>query len=446
MTPRISEYAARVDEATPAERDRHIDLLRGSAIIAVVVGHWLVASVVRRDDGSLDGVSVLTVADWTHWATWLFQVMPVFFLVGGYANATSWERHEARGATWVAWVHRRAVRLLAPTAAFVGFGVGAVVVAHLAGVDPVMIDLAGWVAGIVLWFLAVYIVVTALTPATHRLHRRFGLAATLVLGLAVAVGDVARVLTGDPAWSGANFVLGWALIHTLGFWWRDGVLPTGAGAPLLFAAAAATVLAALVIAGPWPVAMVDVPGATVQNSSPPSLALLALTLVQLGLALAVADTARRWLRRPLPWTVVATVNRVVLTIFLWHMVAVVLGAVALYGSGLMAEPEPLSSAWFAWRPVWLGALALITAALVAVFAPLEQRAARPVRARADRPRRAAALAGAGIVLACGGLVGLTLGGLAGQGPLGMPVVGLSAVTAGTVMTFLAGRFAGPVDP
>lgn len=440
MTPDVRGYAARIDHATPADRDRYVDLLRGVAIGAVVLGHWLTAAVFTRADGSLDGVSALTVADWTHWLTWLFQVMPIFFLVGGYANAVSWRRHSDRGGSWPGWVHRRSVRLLRPTAVFVAVTVGVVVVASLAGVDPALVDQAGWVAGVALWFLAIYVAVAGLTPLTHRLHERFGLSATVVLAVAVAAGDVARIATFDPLWAQANFVLGWALIHQIGYWWRDGALPSGVARPLLLSVGGAVVLVALVAVGPWPVAMVDVPGAVIQNSSPPSLALLALVAVQTGLALAVAGRARAWLHRPLPWMVVATVNRVVLTVFLWHMVAVVIGAAALYGTGVFPEPAPLSGTWFAWRPVWLATLAAILAVLVAVFAAVEQRGGRPVRARREGPRVAAVLAGFGVLAACVGFVRLTLGGLAGDAPLGIPLVGASAFAAGTVMTRLAGVF------
>lgn len=51
---------------------------------------------------------LLAVVSWSQWLTWLFQVMPVFFFVGGFANLTSWEAHQRRGqgyATWLA-VHQ----------------------------------------------------------------------------------------------------------------------------------------------------------------------------------------------------------------------------------------------------------------------------------------------------------------------------------------------------
>jgi len=35
-----------VAAATPAHRDRYVDLLRAAAILAVVTGHWLAAAVI----------------------------------------------------------------------------------------------------------------------------------------------------------------------------------------------------------------------------------------------------------------------------------------------------------------------------------------------------------------------------------------------------------------
>jgi hypothetical protein len=134
---------------------------------------------------------------------------------------------------------------------------------------------------------------------------------------------------------------------------------------------------------------------------------------------------------------------VVLTLFLWHMVAAVIGAAALYGTGLLPEPEPLSAGWIAWRPVWLATLAVIAAGLVTVSAPVEQRTGGPVRARRNRPEVAGVLVGFGVPLACAGLARLTVGGLAGDGPLAIPVVGLAVFAAGTTMTFLAGRLTEP---
>lgn len=156
---RVRDLAA----ATPASRDRYVDFLRAFAIVMVVVGHWLAVMITFRD-GRLGGEHVLAVLPWTHWLTWLFQVMGIFFLVGGYANAASWDSTRRRGDSYADWLGSRATRLLRPTTVFIVVGVPIAAAARLAGLDPEMVRLAAWLMAISLWFLAVYLVVVALTP------------------------------------------------------------------------------------------------------------------------------------------------------------------------------------------------------------------------------------------------------------------------------------------
>jgi hypothetical protein len=56
--------------------------------------------------------------------TWLFQVMPLFFIVGGYANAISWRSAGRRGESYATWLQTRLVRLVRPTAVFFAVWVG----------------------------------------------------------------------------------------------------------------------------------------------------------------------------------------------------------------------------------------------------------------------------------------------------------------------------------
>jgi fucose 4-O-acetylase-like acetyltransferase len=71
-------------EQTPASRNRHVDFLRALSIAAVILGHWIIAAPWIRD-GELQLDHMLAAQPWTQWLTLLFQVMPVFFLVGGYS-------------------------------------------------------------------------------------------------------------------------------------------------------------------------------------------------------------------------------------------------------------------------------------------------------------------------------------------------------------------------
>ena len=73
----------------PPERNRYVDFLRALSILAVVVGHWLVAAPYMKD-GAVEGGHLLGILPWTQWLTWGFQVMPLFFLVGGFSNGISW--------------------------------------------------------------------------------------------------------------------------------------------------------------------------------------------------------------------------------------------------------------------------------------------------------------------------------------------------------------------
>jgi peptidoglycan/LPS O-acetylase OafA/YrhL len=77
-------------------RNRYADLLRVLAITAVVTGHWLLTSITYQG-GQLSGLDALDYIRWGGRVTLAFQVMPVFFLVGGYVHAISWTRHRDRG-------------------------------------------------------------------------------------------------------------------------------------------------------------------------------------------------------------------------------------------------------------------------------------------------------------------------------------------------------------
>jgi peptidoglycan/LPS O-acetylase OafA/YrhL len=125
------------------DRNRYVDLLRVLAIGGVVYGHWLLVSLTYRR-GRLSGVNAIGYVSWAPWVTWTFQVMPVFFLVGGYVNARSWPSHRARGETWTVWVRDRALRLLWPTAVFVAAGALAVSAAGVTGAHLHVIGYANY--------------------------------------------------------------------------------------------------------------------------------------------------------------------------------------------------------------------------------------------------------------------------------------------------------------
>lgn len=430
-------------DQTPRSRERVIDLLRGLAIIAVVLGHWSVIAVGYDQDGQLTARSALPDLLWAHPLTWIAQVMPLFFLVGGYANAASLSSARRRGRDVTEWLLQRAGRLIRPTTALVLVMAGAGLAARLLNVDARLVRLAVWFASIPLWFLAVYLVVVALTPLMYALHRRYGLAVPGGLVGLVAIGDIAR-LYGDEWWAQGNFLFGWLAIHQLGFAWWDGQLTNRLHLAWGLLLGGVTVLLLLTLAGPYPISMINIPGERLHNMSPPSLALLAVASSQLGLVLLLRNRVEQWLHRARPWRLVAAVNAVILTIFLWHVAAAVVLAVALHLLNLLPTSAVGSAAWLAWRIPWLIMLAGVLAVLLAIFGPIEtRRLGKPSRDSRWMPTRLGAMLTRKplcLVLSLTGLAAIVFGLIHNNMlshdstvALGLPVAALLAYLAGAAL-------------
>lgn len=443
--PSIGELAAR----TPAARRRSVDLLRAVSITAVVVGHWLIMTVERDPSGRLTGFTALPQLTSLHPLTWLLQVMPVFFLVGGVANAISWTRHRDRGGTASSWLLDRSARLVPPVTTLILTVAAGALVAGWAGAPVPDVTQAVALVVLPLWFLVVYLGVVALTPVMWRGHERFGLAVPAVLVALVVVGDAGRLWTGNEAWAFGSFAFAWVAVHQVGFAWQDGSLrlPPRRAVPLLVGSLVALVL--LTGPGPYPVSMVSVPGAAIQNPSPPSVALMTLAAAQVALVALVSGPAERWLRRRRPWAAVIGVNSVVLTVYLWHMVAALVGAFALDALGLLPSWDAGSADWWLGRVPWIAALTVVLAVLVAVFGRVERTLlARKISgagsgdagrgaglARSVLGDRAAVLTSApAVAVGClGAVLGILWLASAGSGPHG-PFV----IPTGALLLFLGG--------
>jgi surface polysaccharide O-acyltransferase-like enzyme len=167
----------------------YLDLLPPVAIGGVVYGHWLLTDIIYSA-GWFSGLDALGYIAWGRWVTWAFQVMPVFFLVGGYANALSWTEHQAQGERWTWWIQRRVMRLWWPTAVYLGVSALSVVIAGAAGLARADIALAGRLVTLQLWFLPMYMALIALTRMMLAAHRRWGLA--VPASMAAAAAFVAR--------------------------------------------------------------------------------------------------------------------------------------------------------------------------------------------------------------------------------------------------------------
>ncbi|MDD4867936.1 MAG: acyltransferase [Mycobacterium sp.] len=340
-------------------RDLAVDLYRVAGVVLIVLGHWLAGSVTYHD-GSFGRQNPLVDMPWTQWLTWIFQAVPVFFLVAGYAGAVSWtHRHHADGFSRHAWLRRRIARVLGPTAVYVMLVWTASAIAEFLGVPGSVLDYAGWAVAMHLWFLAIYLVVVSLTPIAVAAHRRWGLMVPAVLALAVIAIDAAWVHGHLPYVGSLNYVLCWGLLYQLGIAWHGGLL--GGRRPMLLAAGSAVALALLIWRGGYPVSMIGVPGDAVQNTTPPTVALLGFGCAQVGLAVAVAPALNRALHAARIHRLLSLANANVMALYLWHMIPVVILAVVAYPAGLLPQPAEGTAAWWLVRLEWVVMLSLVTA-------------------------------------------------------------------------------------
>lgn len=402
--------------ATPATRDRYVDLLRVASLGAVVLGHWLMAAVTPDGVGNL-----LAVVPELQPLTWLLQVMPVFFFVGGFSHALSYrsllrkrpEGSEGSGdSVYSAFLRARLQRLLRPTTVFVlVWGAAALLVQLLGG--------GGGLTGVTLrmvtqplWFIGIYLAMVAFTPPLLKLHERYGWRAFAGLAGAALAVDVLRFAAGVPYVEFLNFAFVWLAVHQLGFLRADGRVRR----PALLAGAGLVTAGALVAFGPYPLSMVGMPGEKVSNMAPPTLALLCHGLWLVGAVELLRAPAARLLERPRVWRAVVAANGVAMTAFLWHLTAMF----GVYGALLALDaelPEPASAGWWAQVPLRLALAAALTAGLVAAFRAFERPAStapgRPGAPGSPRATGAGPLAALGATLCLLGVLGLSMVGFGG---------------------------------
>jgi peptidoglycan/LPS O-acetylase OafA/YrhL len=394
--------------ATPADRNRVVDFLRATAIVTVVLGHWLMAAVMVQD-GTFVPNAVLNIAPWSHPLTWVFQVMPLFFIVGGYANGLSWRSARRRGDSYAAWLRSRLQRLAAPVLPLLLVWLAIASVAYAAGVPGATLRTASQVALVPTWFLAAYIVVVAVAPLLLAVWERLGwwsIGAGLALGGLVDWWSIA----GDNPWIGfANYLVVWATVHQLGFAWLDGSL-AGTGRRIALAAAGLVGLVALVWAGPYPVSMIGVDGAVLNNSYPTRVTLAFLGMAQAGVVLLAERRLAALLERPKVWAVAVVVNLRIMSLYLWHLTAMVLViGMSLLAGGFGLKATPLTGYWWATRPVWFAVLATVTTGLVLLFGRFE----KPILDR--RPAPAVWRPAVATAAVCGGLGVMAASGIVSGG-------------------------------
>ena len=368
------------------------------------------------------------------WLTWIFQVMPIFFIVGGYSNAVSLESARRKGVNYAGWLGTRLNRLVAPLLALIVSWAALALIMDAMDVSRGVIQWASQAALIPTWFLAIYIAVVMLAPATYVIWEKLGFASFWMFVAIAALTDFA-FFAADQRWLGwSNYFWVWLAVHHLGYAWRDG--RTGTPLQLLFYSAAGILaLWLLIFRGPDPLAMVGSPDEGLSNTLPPKITLLALGIFQFGLLLALQNPMRRVLNGLRLWTATVLINGMIMTVYLWHITIMVILIAVLYllgGPGLGLEPG--STAWWWSRPVWIVVLTVLLVPAALLLSRFE-RSATFDPGTAPSPVRQVA----GAVMICLGVALLAMYGYGGGPVPRLDLISFGLVVGGSAISGLLPR-------
>jgi hypothetical protein len=356
--PKPDELAA----STPADRDRTLDVIRITALIGVVVGHTVMATSIIRG-GVLIWDNLLTTSTAFQTLTWIFQIMPLFFFAGAAACLTSWRP----GTNWGSWLMKRCTRLFRPVFYYLGFWAIALTVLYPLLPQHVYQPIAG-VSTQALWFLGAYVLVLAAMPVLYRITTpgRLAVGVAVVSG-AIAVIDFVRLNWPAAAPLGYLNLAVWLIPAMFGVAYRRRLL--SGRAALITAAVALAVNLALVWWGPYQVSMVGTGDHRLSNTSPPSLLMTGHAIVLSALAIFAAPAIARWAQRPRVWWWTAIGNSGAMTLYLWHMPALL--GIHLLFDYLGCPRYPGQQHFGAISVVQLLIMAAVVAILFVTLRPLE---------------------------------------------------------------------------
>jgi fucose 4-O-acetylase-like acetyltransferase len=333
-----------------SKRDLTLDLARVACVLLVVVIHLLETGV----GSGPHGLVVSRPLEHQHWfdaVTWVFQIMPLFFVVGGFASKTAWHSLERRGGRAADYVKVRVLRLAQPAFPLFVFYVVVIGGATLRGVNPTLLHTVVLGSGSPLWFLAAYGLCQAVAPFALHWHARSPKLTVLLLLSGAILVDAARRSTGIDELGLLNLFFVWVLIQQFGFWYADGWFDRRRGWQLVVIAVASwATLFPLTTWGSYSPDMLT-------NLNPPTVPLIALGLSQACVLRLLRPALARLMRTRSARTVVFLAGSRLMTIYLWHLPIIII----LTGIGLLipgASPLPGSDVWW-WSRIPLYVLVLL---------------------------------------------------------------------------------------
>ena len=416
----------------PAGRDLTLDLARVACVVLVVFVHITFTGVGRAPDGSLLIEKTVEAQPWFVGASWIANIMPLFFVVGGYAARAGWRSAVARGETTDTYVRVRLARLARPALPLFVFLTVVLGVTRVLGIDPALVDTIAIGVGSPLWFLAAYMIAQALAPLMMRLHERHGAWVLLVLLAAALAVDAFRFLfiggvlgiepvppggygLGQELFGIPNIVFVWLFAQQVGFFLYDGwFLQRSWWQLLLLIAGGYAVLWGLVSLGGYTQSMLG-------NQWPPTATMAVLAVIQASaLTLLRAPLTALMRTRPAQGAVFLIGSRL-MTIYLWHlpMIMVLIGIELLLPVPL---PAPGGAVWWWTRPVFL-VIVLAAVWLLSLWLVRFEKVPEP-----GLPRHSSRAATIGAVLVfVAPIIAITAYGL------DFPLAGIAAIGAGAAL-------------
>ncbi|MBI5161412.1 MAG: acyltransferase [Micrococcales bacterium] len=340
----VTRAATAASSIDLSRRDLTLDIARVFCVMSVVVIHLLMVGVGRDADGALVVSRPLENQPWFAPVTWAGQIMPLFFVVGGFASITAWRSLRRRGGDAAEYVRGRVLRLAQPALPLYAFYAVVLGGAALVGVDPSLLAVVAQGAGAPLWFLAAYTLCQALVPAMARLHLRAPRRTVAALAVGAVLVDALRYSSGIDPVGLANLFFVWLLVQQLGFWYADGWFADRRPWQLVLVAGACYLaLLPMTVVGPYSTDMLT-------NLNPPTVPLVLLGLAQACILRLIRPALARLMRTRPARAAVFVIGSRLMTIYLWHLpIIIVLSGIALLIPG--ASPEPATTAWWWTRPV-----------------------------------------------------------------------------------------------
>ncbi|MGV8969940.1 MAG: acyltransferase family protein [Microbacteriaceae bacterium] len=345
-----AEQEAVLERPSVIERDSAVDLVKAVCLIVVVGLHAMMAGITVGEDGlaitnALEGHPIFA------WATWAVQIMPLFFLLGGFSSMTQWRRMKSHGASAGEYIRQRVYRLAHPALLPLALIIGCLAAVAIAGVPNEVVSQVGFRIGQPLWFLAVYLGCAGFIPLMATLHERapkrtlFGLLAS-----AIAIDTLVAALA-LPVLGAFNFLFVWLFVQQLGFWYADGWF-LRRNRLLLFGMFLTSfgVLVFLTVVIGYSTDMYV-------NLNPPTICILVLGVGQIALFSWAHPYLQKLSAFPSLSGAARAVNSNSMTIYLWHVPVVVIVALTMLNANFPL-PEPLSDLWWQTRPLFFAAIAV----------------------------------------------------------------------------------------